>query len=124
MIRKEAIMHDSEIILRLMDEGQVDLAKKMVKENLIENPKDNNSWIFLSDLEEDYSRKVDCLLRSIKINSKNAQVRARLGGLYFLDQKYDKAEVQLRLALRFEPNDYDAHANLGYFQVSHTRFII
>ena len=100
----------------LLNQGQIEEAKKKVQEELDRDPANVEAYNLLGILytgQKDYANALDAFQHALKIDPKSSPTAINLGNLYLAQQKMDLAEKSFRGVLRVDPANSDANYNLG-----------
>jgi tetratricopeptide (TPR) repeat protein len=100
----------------LLNQGQVDEAKKKIQEEIQRDPASIEAYNLLGILytgQQDYSSALDAFQHALKINPKSTRTGINLGNLYLAQQKTGLAEKSFRNVLLLDPANSGANFNLG-----------
>ena len=76
------------------------------------------SWLIWGDPQEPNRRNALALAeRAVEIDSNDSTARSTLGYMLLYDHRWDDAELQYNAAIRLNPNNADAFADIAYFHV-------
>src|SRR3984893_5881444 len=100
----------------LLDQGQLEEAKKKILEELGRDPKSVEGYnllgIVYSD-EKDYTDALDAFQYALKLSPSSSSTHNNLGNLYVAQHKLELAEKEFTAVLRLDPANRDANYNLG-----------
>lgn len=101
---------------RLMSEGSLSEARKLVLEGLQLSPESVEGYNLLGILytqEKDYTQSAAAFEHALKIDPRSTVTHNNLGGSYATQNRMDLAKMEYLATLRLDPHNRDANYNLG-----------
>lgn len=106
----------SDIGLALLKNGNIEEATVLLESTIKDYPGYINAYINLAlcyKEQNDYTRALSSLESALNLSSTDPRVYSNIGGIYYLQEKYEDAIVNFLKAQEFDQNDAETLNNLG-----------
>lgn len=106
-------------------QGKYEEATKEMEQASLLFPDDANYLRILGELYQvrgQINKTIEMFKKGIEYNSKNPDLYAKLGKVYFDQKNYQEAESQFKKAIELDANNIFAHNNLGTIYINQQRF--
>lgn len=107
---------DQNLIISLIEKGDLSKADKILRQLIQKNKNDFRSLILLSEIRQksgDLSESVKLLFRAHLIQPNNINILNKLSELYYQTQRTDQAISSLKKALAIQPDAVELKVNLA-----------